>query len=250
MAIVKKQIKFDLTINDVQIKTLDDLKNNITTDIFGLYYDGRLLKWLGNIGRDDLATHVSELMASKLPEDKKLIELIQVVINPEDSEVQLNIGLKFYSEDPFNLYGEQAMYWITESAAQGNSDAQALLGFIYSQVKGDILEIKKSLYWYKKAADQGNVDALYNLGIIYYNGQGVSRDFGIAHNYFKKASFQGHSESKQYLNLMSAWYSEDKSKINWVYYGSDILSNGSSVTLATLESTSIFSKLFKKYLIK
>jgi TPR repeat protein len=62
---------------------------------------------------------------------------------------------------------DQALKWLKASAAQGNAEAQFLLGSIYLLPQKDVNEGVK---WLRLSADQGNQDAQYLLGKAYIQG--------------------------------------------------------------------------------
>jgi TPR repeat protein len=58
-------------------------------------------------------------------------------------------------------------------AAQGDSNAQYILGSIYLMGNDLPQDSKKAIYWFTKAAEQGVEGAQYNVGIMYKAGNGV-----------------------------------------------------------------------------
>jgi hypothetical protein len=65
-------------------------------------------------------------------------------------------------------------------AAQGNADAEYVLGLRYATGKGVPEDDKAAAEWYLKAARQGHAHAQYNIGCLYDKGKGVAQDHKAA----------------------------------------------------------------------
>lgn len=75
-----KPIKFDLKLsNSERLCTLDDLKNNLTSELFEHFYSGKLAKWLRVRKLEEQADAVEKLLAEihdcEVQSFKSLIEL-------------------------------------------------------------------------------------------------------------------------------------------------------------------------------
>ena len=62
------------------------------------------------------------------------------------------------------------------SAAQGNAEAQARLGFMYETGHGVPQDYTEAAQWYRRAAEHGNSTAQYLLGLLYDKGFGVPQN--------------------------------------------------------------------------
>ncbi|WP_126454658.1 tetratricopeptide repeat protein [Sulfuriflexus mobilis] len=60
-------------------------------------------------------------------------------------------------------------------AKRGNSDAQTLLGIMYSEGRGITRDIHQARQWLSRAAHQGSDDAQFLLGLSYLGGYGQAR---------------------------------------------------------------------------
>ena len=69
-------------------------------------------------------------------------------------------------------YATAMRIWLS-LAAQGNADAQFILGSMYADGDGVPRDDAAAVKWYREAADQGHADAQVNLGRMY--SVGVSR---------------------------------------------------------------------------
>lgn len=120
---------------------------------------------------------------------------------------QYNMGLS-YIKGSFKYSSthnrSQAIYWLLESAKQGNLEAQKKLTDCYVDLADCYMEgyyIEKDEYeavkWYRKAAEQGHSGAQNNLGVCYSNGDGVEKDEKEAAKWYRKAAEQGeiHAQS-------------------------------------------------------
>ena len=61
----------------------------------------------------------------------------------------------------------KAAKWYRKAAAQGHTDAQAILDLIHKEGKGVPQDDAKTAKLYRKAAEQGNAIAQFNLGEMY-----------------------------------------------------------------------------------
>jgi TPR repeat protein len=61
-------------------------------------------------------------------------------------------------------------------AAQGDANAEALLGRAYYEGVGVNRSYSTALYWLNKAVAQNNADAMFILGLMYEWGRGVNQD--------------------------------------------------------------------------
>jgi TPR repeat protein len=76
-------------------------------------------------------------------------------------------------------------------AANGDADAQALLGKAYYEGVGVERNYATALTWINKAAGQNNADAIFILGLMTEFGRGVKQDLQLALRLFDKAGSMG-----------------------------------------------------------
>lgn len=93
---------------------------------------------------------------------------------------------------------------LTRDAEQGDADAQIALGV--KMAYQTILSAKKGRYWLEKAAAQGEAEAQFLLGHMYWHGNGVKQDRSQALRLFKEAAAKGDELAQSFLDL---GYSED-----------------------------------------
>lgn len=109
----------------------------------------------------------------------------------------------------------QAKDWSTEplaavqkAAAQGDAEAQLMLGVIYNYGWNDVPEDhQQGVEWIRRAAEQGLAAAQSELGVIYLDGIYVPKDYQQAVVLCLKAAEQGDRVAQFKLGLM---YSDGK----------------------------------------
>ena len=75
-----------------------------------------------------------------------------------------------------------------EAAAHGHVEAQANLGWLYSQGIGVKQDFEQAYKWHKKAADQDFAESQTELGTMYFHGNGVAQDYSEALRWYLKAA--------------------------------------------------------------
>ena len=90
-----------------------------------------------------------------------------------------------------------------KAAAQGDADAQAGLGLLYSKGDGVPQDYVQARQWYEKAAAQGKAIAQVSLGILDAYGYGAPKDYQQAVRWFRLAADQGDALAQMKLGGMS-----------------------------------------------
>ncbi len=75
-------------------------------------------------------------------------------------------------------------------AADGDADAQFVLGTMYRDGQGVAQDYAEALRWWRKAAELGVVDAQFALGNMYAGGSGIAQDNILAHMWYDIATAQ------------------------------------------------------------
>jgi len=120
----------------------------------------------------------------------------------------------FVSSDPkiearfkqgYDLYMKEsyaaAFPILLETAQAGHTRAQAVLGIIYSQGRGQPVDNKQAAVWYGKAAAQGHRAAQFSLGNLYLEGDGVPKDPVKAVQLYRQSADQGFPHAEFHLGL-------------------------------------------------
>ena len=74
---------------------------------------------------------------------------------------------------PIDISAEEVQTW----AAQGNVDAQYILGWLYANGQGVPQEVVRAAKWVEKSAAQRYAKAEHFLGLMYALGAGVPQDY-------------------------------------------------------------------------
>jgi hypothetical protein len=90
---------------------------------------------------------------------------------------------------------------LLETAQAGHPRAQAVLGIIYSQGRGQAVDSKQAAMWYGKAAAQGHRAAQFSLGNLYLEGDGVPKDQAKAVQLYRQSADQGFPHAEFHLGL-------------------------------------------------
>lgn len=96
----------------------------------------------------------------------------------------------------------QAIKLFRPLAAQGNADAQAMLGMMYLKGEGTTRNYPEAVKWLLLSAAQGNASAQNNLGAMHFNGDGVVRNYQEAMRLFRLSAMQGDKYGQTSLAAM------------------------------------------------
>ena len=94
------------------------------------------------------------------------------------------------------------MKWLKASADKGNSNAQNMLGGLYSIGLNVEKDDVKAFEWQKKSAQQGNPAGELSLGNCYYFGKGVETNKEEGIKLIQKAANQGYEPAKGVLERL------------------------------------------------
>ncbi len=94
---------------------------------------------------------------------------------------------------------------LREAAAQGNANAQFVIGTRYLNGElGTPQDFAKAAYWYGKSAAQGLAPAQYRLATLYERGKGVAKDVDAALGWYERAAGLGNIRSMHNAAVLSA----------------------------------------------
>ena len=134
--------------------------------------------------------------------------------DPEDAEVQFNLGVLYYDGEDVTRDYQQAFTWFKKAAARGHARAQYKLGLMYCEgtafrMLGNFWhmtqDLQQATMWFKKAAVQGHAEAQFRLGKAYYEFHGAS---GVPKNdleaalWYRRAADQGHVGAQTALGVL------------------------------------------------
>ena len=118
------------------------------------------------------------------------------------------------------------VYWLTQSALQGNMEAQFALGKIYQYGRPFITQdVYHAEYWYKKAVAQGDKQAEQEIAKIkampvYKLDAPISTDEAWEIEWLRKSAQMGDSESQYQLATLyqnGKLPKDDKKALSWYY---------------------------------
>lgn len=101
---------------------------------------------------------------------------------------------KLYSEknDFIKQNNQTALQFFQRAADKGNAIGQAGLGLAYYYGAGIEKNYEKAFKLFQLSAEQTYVEGQLMLGIMYYNGHGIKRDYKMAVKWFQAAAQSGH----------------------------------------------------------
>lgn len=91
---------------------------------------------------------------------------------------------------------------LQQKAEQGDAEAQAQLGVLYSTGIQVPRNLDEALKWYQKSADQGSSLGQYNLAFMYIRGEAVKEDLAKGRELLTLSSDQGFDKAKFDLGYM------------------------------------------------
>lgn len=93
-----------------------------------------------------------------------------------DAVAQYDLAVEHLRSNPAAPDYNSAIKWLSASAAQGNVDAEFLLGYLYEHGEGTERNYAKAAGNYQAAAGKGHAAAANNLASLYHRGMGVQKD--------------------------------------------------------------------------
>lgn len=119
---------------------------------------------------------------------------------------QFERGLSAYEQGQYDL----AFQLIKDSAEQGKTGAQHLLGAMYRRGIGVGVDEYEGFYWCKQAAEEGLLEAQFQLGLMYLEGEGVAEDEEKAMEWLWAAADRGYPQATEVLQyILSGDHSEE-----------------------------------------
>jgi len=133
------------------------------------------------------------------------IEALRAKAEQGDAQALASLGYMYSIGFGVPQDDAEAVRWYRLAADQGHDRAQYNLGLAYANGHFGVPQDEaEAVRWYRLAADQRNSDAQYNLGIAYDNGQGVPEDDAEAVRWYRLAAAQG--DDLAMFNLGAMYY--------------------------------------------
>ena len=138
-------------------------------------------------------------------EDKSKFRELLDSAKSGDAVAQFRLGHAFvYGDDGAKLNEHHGVMWLKKSAAQGNADAENLLGDCYSHGWGVGKNAEAAAKHYRSAAEKGHGEAAEEIGKWYRRGIGVEKDMAEAFRFYMIAAKAGSDEAQFWVGKFYA----------------------------------------------
>jgi TPR repeat protein len=202
-----KPIKFSLFIDNIQVRSVDDLRAHFHIGIINLHKEGLLLKWLTAQRQPELLTQLEGI--TKYGNDQEQLDALCHIFSIEPDKEILQ-QLKQFEMETIFLSKLRTQNWIIRREYVGwfrrailsEVDGQYELAKIYKRGRFIEQSYIEAFEWYRKAAEQGHVESQHAIGEMYEHGRGVTPSDTDAFEWYRKAAEQGHVESQHAIGEM------------------------------------------------
>lgn len=138
-------------------------------------------------------------------EDKSKFRELLDCAKSGDAVAQFRLGHAFvYGEDGAKMNEHHGVMWLKQSAAQGNADAENLLGDCYGHGWGVGKNAEAAAKHYRSAAEKGHGEAAEEIGKWYRRGIGVEKDMAEAFHFYMIAAKAGSDEAQFWVGKFYA----------------------------------------------
>jgi uncharacterized protein len=138
----------------------------------------------------------------------KAIEILRPLAAGGNSDAQNIVGRMYSLGQGVTKDESEAMKWITMSAGNGNLEAQETLAAVaimeFYEKRLDVGNKEEKIQWIMSSAKRGNPEAMNMLGMLYSSGNGVPMTTIEAEKWYCRAIKKGHPQSARNLGLMMA----------------------------------------------
>jgi TPR repeat protein len=138
---------------------------------------------------DEVAQYAYAWELRKKNDEAGFTQLLQASANQGYAPAQAEWGLLLSKRKVADQV--EARKWLELAAMQGNSAAQATLGYLYLEGFGVPKDYTASVFWSSLAARQGNSYGIVNLGVHFQNGYGVAANTEMAVKLYEAAGELG-----------------------------------------------------------
>ena len=125
---------------------------------------------------------------------------LAVMLTATASAADLQKGIDAYNAGDYAT----AFAEFNSLAEAGNTEAQFILGGMYTEGRGVPQDYEEAVKWTRLAAEAGHRSAQINLGLMYRYGKGVARNYAEAVKWFRPAA-EGGDANAQY-NLGNTYW--------------------------------------------
>jgi TPR repeat protein len=123
-----------------------------------------------------------------------------------DVNAQAELGKLYSGGQGVTSNRSEALKWLRMAAEKGDAEAQFGLGSLYQIGRKEDRDYAEAAKWFRKAADQGIPGAQNDLGVLYKFGRGVKQDDAEAAGWWRKAADKdGGQDANAAFNLGLAY---------------------------------------------
>jgi TPR repeat protein len=140
--------------------------------------------------------------APEAPERTAALTQVRIRAAEGDADAQFLLGVWHHQGLGVPEDLDEAVAWYRRAAEQGQPEAQSNLGVMYLEGRGVTQDDAEALQWLRRAADQGVAQAEFSLGWMYLHGRGVPEDSAEAATWLERAAEQGLAAAQVDLGLL------------------------------------------------
>lgn len=108
-----------------------------------------------------------------------------------EAEAELMMGLRYADGNGVIKNDKEAARWLEKAAHHGKAEAQYRYGLALLEGRGVVQDYRAAFHWIEVPAKQGLSQAQYSLGELYRYGTGTAMDKAQAYLWFNLAAAQG-----------------------------------------------------------
>jgi TPR repeat protein len=147
----------------------------------------------------------AQRLGLRLPDGSEKTVPLRPKAEKGEARAQFDLGFLYLFGDFYShLQADQAkgMYWLRKSLAQGDAQAQDLMGCLLHRGQFLAQDKVEAARLFRKAAEQGDPYAQSNLGYCYLKGEGVAKDVAEAVGWFRLAAAKGEVRAQFHLGCI------------------------------------------------
>jgi len=156
----------------------------------------RALEYFDKAAKKDLVEAVLAMaeIYVEIDDRQNAEKMFKKALKYGDSDGYLGLALLEYDS---NNYKKAKEYLLKSYETDKNRIAAFYLAGMYME-EGDN---EKGLFYLRDSAEQGNIDAMFDLGVIHFEGELLPQDDEKAFEYFMKAAQKGDAGSQFYIGV-------------------------------------------------
>ena len=150
------------------------------------------------------------------------VRIVEPLAAEGDIEAQLILGALYYTGSGVTQDFARALEFYTRAAEQGDAAAMRNVGVMHEAGQGTPADDARAAEWYRKAADLNDADAQLSLGSLYLEGRGVGKDPAVAETWYRRAAEQGLAEAQNRLGeVLELFLNQPSEALLWYRRAAD-----------------------------